>query len=204
MKVKIVDSDGRNHELELPATATISDAKESVRDAVYGGRENFELRIGGVCPIGIDQIGLFGADTVELSAISVPPMKRPLLKRSDVDYSLVVEPEDIEERINTLMNLGVLHSQDRRLARDALYAVNFDLDRAAEVLLTMNGERAPRCLPRKIADSPSDEKPLLNSEDAIKIKRISRETGHPAQIVCQIYLGCGKDEEKTLNWLRRF
>jgi hypothetical protein len=155
IQVRVHENSGRIHEIEVPVTSNISDLKHLLRNVVYDGKENFEFISGKVCPCGICPIGSLGTDVVELYAVPIPKMRFSMPYRTDIDYSLIVEPGDIENRLNILMDLQLLHTQDRRLARDALYEVNFDLDRAAEILLTMNGARAPKCSFKNTSNSPS-------------------------------------------------
>ena len=114
------------------------------------------------------------------------PVKCSIPRRTDIDMSEMKPPEDYDERLQQLKDLGLANLDEDQL-KEALINACYNVNRAAEYALAMDGQRPPEV-----------KRNLLTPEQREWVKETAERLGQEKIEVLQILEACEMDQEQAL------
>jgi hypothetical protein len=200
MSLTAIAPDGKEYTVSPPPGKEVSDWK--VREACDALRQAASVPAdsplslrrgeGTVSPYAL--VSSLGLKPDEKLTIALEPArvgsrdlgKRTLPRRTDIDMSEIRDPPDIDDLVQRVLALG-LGSITEEDALEALRSGMFNVDRACEYLLALDGQATPLAAPKL----------KLTPAELADCREIERETGETIEQVIQFYVICDKDGART-------
>ena len=184
-----VRSNKQNHTVVVEkADATVQDVIEAYLKGNPGHSTVLMLKGKELSPS--DRLDALDMTEYDYLEVKPPQIKCSLPRRTDIDTSEMKPPENYDELLQELKDLG-LQSLDEEQLKEALINACYNVNRAAEYALAMDGQRPP-----EVRRNP------LAPEDRQWIKDVASELGQETVEVLQIFEACDRNREQTMEILK--
>jgi hypothetical protein len=189
IQVKVRGPDSKGIELKFAPTISINEVRGEIRSKLLPGQGHFELVMGDRVLEGIETIGGFGSDVVELATAA--PKRQGISacmdRRTDMDERFVRDPHDMEDKIKVLREMNLPAAENRVLVVEALRHANYDVEHAAMILRT------------KIPTSSARHRtyPEVTPADTKVIARLALDCKVSQEKAERHFISCGKDEDRA-------